>query len=205
MWLGMCILPWHYFSHRVCQIFGRGHWSKPGEQARIGIKGLGQFISNRVYVMLSVQPAICKLSRLLSIGHSWPWRQDHFQKCSCSSTPTPTLPHIHPHTHAQPASIQWAMKQTFIFCLCTSFFISDKPRTSPCSPHLAVWRPSWGRVTCSLLAWQSASLSRQAASICWPLTANRLDWKRFTPEDDFVCMFPKQTHYDNCRWWVQPC
>lgn len=105
---------------------------------RIGIKGLGQFISDRAYVMLSVRPAICKLSRLLSIGHSWPWRQDRFQKCSCSSIPTPTLPHIHPHTHAQPASIQWAMKQTFIFCLCTSFFIPDEPHTSPCSPHLAV-------------------------------------------------------------------
>lgn len=48
---------------------------------------------------------------------------------------------------------------------------------------LAVWHQSWGRVTCSSRAWQSASPSRPAASICWPLTANRLDWKRngFSP------------------------
>lgn len=56
---------------------------------------------------------------------------------------------------------------------------------------LAVWRPSWERVTCSLPAWQSASPSPPVASTCWPLTANRSDWKQLTLKAAFLCVFPQ--------------
>lgn len=112
-----------FFSQRLPDIWERTLVKASRTGGVLGSRGWDN-LSPTVYVMLSVRPAICKLSRLLSIGHSWPWRQDRFQKCSCSSIPTPTLPHIHPHTHAQPASIQWAMKQTFYFLSVYLFFLS---------------------------------------------------------------------------------
>lgn len=204
MWLGMFILPWHYFSHSVCQIFGRGHWSKPWEQAEDCDQGAGT-----IYLRQGLRDALspaCNLQTVLSTLH---WSQLALETGSFSEVQLFFHSHSHSSAHtptysAGEHSMSYETDLYFLFVY-LFFFIPDEPRTSPCSPHLAVWRPSWGRVTCSLLAWQSASLSRQAASICWPLTANRLDWKRFTPEDDFVCMFPKQTRYDNCCWQVQLC
>lgn len=80
---------------------------------RIGINGWHN-ISGVVRVMLLVQS---ELSCLLSIGHSWPWRRDHFHNRSCS-TPPPhpphTFPHIRPHDHAQSGSTQWAMVPCWI-------------------------------------------------------------------------------------------
>lgn len=150
--------------------------------------------------MILAQPSVCELFCLLHIGHSWPWRQDHFHNCSCSSTPTHSqaFPHVHPQAHAQSGKTQWAIrncwsKKNKYCCLCTLFvcFLMDRIPVLRSLP-LAVWHPSWGRVTCSLPAWQSTSPSRPAASICLPQTANRLDWKQPTLVAAFVCIFAQK-------------
>lgn len=145
--------------------------------------------------MLLAQHTVCELSCLLPIGHSWPSRQDRLHNCSCSSTPTHTGISTHTPTgswtgreHSMDyyqALLKWKKTNQnkkkkpcrFLFVYVVCFLLMDRILLLR-SPPLAVWRPSWGRVTCSLLAWQSASPSRPVASICWPLTANRLDWSQ---------------------------
>lgn len=113
---------------------------------------------------------------------------------------TQAFPHIRPHAHAQTGNTQWTivpcwskkkkknMACCFLFVHLVCLLLTDHIPLLPSLP-LAVWRPSWGRVTCSLLAWQSALPSRPAASTCWPPTANRLDWHRLTPEVAVVYVF----------------
>lgn len=70
MWLGMCILPWHYFSHSICQIFGRGHWSKPEEQAEDWDQGAGT-----IYLRQDLRDALGPASNLQTVLSTLHWSQ----------------------------------------------------------------------------------------------------------------------------------
>lgn len=168
----------------------------------IGINGLDkqylwQGLCNGLGPAYNLQTVLCSFhwSHLVRETGSFSWSQ----LCLHSHIPR----HLHTYTHCSctSRSTQWAMvpaelgekkkKWPIVFFLCVSvrvpcFCFSCVPNPSPRSLLLAVWTPSWGRVTCSLLAWQSASLSRPAVSTCWRLTANRLEWNQPTAEIDFV-------------------
>lgn len=186
MWLSLCILSWCCFSHSVRQIFWSRYGWKPWEQAGDWDKWAGTIAlawSARCS-WASLQYANCPVySLLVTVGLG---DRITFTIAAVLPSHTQAFPHIHPHTHAQPGSSQWAIVPWWSFFFSPFFFkwpvlfahlvcLSLRDRISlPRSLPLAVWPPSWGRVTCSLLAWQSASPSPPAASTCWPPTANRL-------------------------------
>lgn len=75
---------------------------------RIGINGLAQCAWHGPPMILAVQPKFCKPCCLVSIGHSLPWRQDHFHKCSCSLPPTQAGISTHTPTPARARSAPWS-------------------------------------------------------------------------------------------------
>lgn len=75
---------------------------------RIGINDLAQCVWHGPPMILSVQSKICKPCCLVSIGHSLPWRQDHFHKCSCSPTPTQAGISTHTPTPARAGALHGA-------------------------------------------------------------------------------------------------
>lgn len=67
-------------------------------------------------------------SSLLSIGHSWSRRPDHFHNCSCPPPTTPctqAFPHMDPQAHAQTGSTGEIC--LLVFLLFQVFFISSVP------------------------------------------------------------------------------
>lgn len=152
LWLNTCTPSQCCFSHRACLISGdvadenhgnrREHWDEWSGTVRLPRSACDS----------SAQSKFCKPCCLLSIGHSLPWRQDHFHKCSCSPTPTQAGISTHTPTPARARSralLNRKMKSISIRCvysnLSLTVFFANSPRP-------AVSPPYSGRVICSLPA-----------------------------------------------------
>lgn len=174
MWLSIHILSWCRFSHSACQIVWEDMDESHEYRQRIGINGLAQYLRRGQCDALA--PAY-NLQTLLCTLH---WSQLALEMRSFSQLQLFFHSHAHRHfqtytqrfMHSQGAltglwclvELKKKMQWPFLFCLFVfSLIFTHEPYLSFCSLPLAAWRLSWGRVTCSLLAWQSASLSRPAA------------------------------------------